>query len=59
MFELVIFIVIALCIFGFVTWIFLCLNSGRISEEEREKNFEIACKRAREILKRRKYDDER
>ena len=61
MLALVIWIIVALAIalviFGFVMWIFLCLNSAGISEEEREMEFEIAWKRAKEIWKRRQDKD--
>ena len=53
MIELVIFIVVALAVFGSVMWIFLCLNSGRFSKEENEREYKRACARAKEILKRR------
>lgn len=57
MFALVLWIVITLAIFGFVMWIFLCLNSGRFSKEENEREYTRACEKAREILKRRHDKD--
>jgi flagellar basal body-associated protein FliL len=50
-------VLVALCVFGLVMSIFLCLNSGSISEEEREAEFKKACKRAKEIWNRSHNND--
>ena len=56
MFALVIGIVIFLAVFGFVMWIFLCLNSSKISKVENEREYKMLCDRARKILRRRNND---
>lgn len=52
MVELAILIVVALIVFSSILATIICINSSRISEEEREAEFKIACKRAKEIWNR-------
>lgn len=54
--ALVITIAIAWLVFSLIMIITICANSSRLSRIERAIEFEVACERAREKLKRRHND---